>query len=251
MGTFTQLEGLAQHLGRWEGRFIQLDPCTFTPISRRQSLITFERLPQGGISQTNVYFDVEETIDDARPGQRWIYHDLAAGLRFFPDGSFSNGRLQLAPFSEFAAEQGFLWKDRKARVVTQFDPQGYLKAITLILEVRGRWTEPDPAGFGSVLAPDQIPRSWQGETICYRAADLIPSEPDQSRVTLSGEPHPLLGNLWLSGARQVPDPLRQRDRSFCLELGWMPEPQVFLHLRREYDPSGAWQALCRSRTRSA
>lgn len=242
LAKFTPWDGLAQHLGRWQGRFIQFDPVGLIPIGERQSLITFEALAGGGIQQTNVYFELEEPIEDGRPGQSWVYHDLAGGLRFFPDGSFSNGRLQLAPFSDFGAEQGFLWQDRKARVVTQFARGGELSGITVILEVRGSWAE---QGFQtSLLTPDRIHRSWRGRQICFKTSDLIPTEsPIEFSGSLQQNLGLLPGNLWISGARQVPDPLKHRDRSFRLELGWMPDPQVYLQLIREYDSQGAWQQI--------
>ncbi len=242
MQNFTQLDGLAQHLGQWQGRFIQLDPVNLTLLNQRQSLITFERTSEGGIRQTNTYFDLEESIDESKPGQSWVYHDLAGGLRFFPDGSFSNGRLQRAPFSDFGAEQGFLWQDRKVRVVTQFAPQGQLTGITVILEVRGSWC--DQGIPSSVLTPDQLQRAWQGQQIEFTASDLTPTA---SSTEISPQdnsnPHFLPGHLWLSGSQQVPDPLKQRDRRFRLELGWLPDPQLYLQLIREYDSQGAWQRI--------
>lgn len=244
MTHFTALDGLAQHLGQWQGRFLQLDPISLHPISQRQSLISFERRSEGSIRQTNIYYGPEERIDAAQPGQSWVYTDLSPGIRFFPDGSFSNGRLQLAPFSEFGAEQGFLWGDRKARVVTLFNRQGQLSGLTVILEVRREWQPQDQAWISACLDPHWLHRPWQGQQLRYTTTDLSPS---QNSIRISPDhvqdPRFLIGNLWMSGARQVPDPLQQRERSFRLELGWMPEPGVYLQLIREYDPQGAWSQI--------
>ncbi|MFS8830507.1 DUF3598 family protein, partial [Synechococcus sp. R8-2] len=167
----TQKQCLALHLGVWHGLFSNYRPTAggWELGGQKRSLITFEALapssssgsPAAGsaIRQTNAYYPLQGS-PTPESSQSWVYQDFSPGLRFFPDGSFSNGRLQLAPFSDFAVEQGFLWGDRKARLVQQWDAQGRLVEVTAILERRGQAL--DPVADCAPLSREQLRACLQG-----------------------------------------------------------------------------------------
>ncbi|MFT0813758.1 DUF3598 family protein [Synechococcus sp. OH20] len=251
----TQRQCLALHLGEWHGLFCEYRPTAhgWELVGQKRSLITFEALDLGGIRQTNAYYPPQGSpTPESR--QSWVYEDFSPGLRFFPDGSFSNGRLQLAPFGDFAVEQGFLWGDRKARLVQQWDPQGRLVGVTVILERRGQALDL-AADFPSLTKAQlglALQGRWRGIAQSFSAVDSLPSE---TEVQFWGEEEtgiraPLPGGLWMGGPDPLPIPTLHRDRRFSVSLGWFPEGpegRHLLRLVRDYDEGGAWQRVTLTR----
>ncbi len=245
----TQRQCLALHLGEWHGLFSEYRPTAhgWELVGQKRSLITFEALDLGAIRQTNAYYPLQGSpTPESR--QSWVYQDFSPGLRFFPDGSFSNGRLQLAPFGDFAVEQGFLWGDRKARVVQQWDPQGRLVGVTVILERRGQALEP-AADFPSLTNKQlgaALQKRWRGIAQSFSAADSLLSETYVDLSEWASLWDPLPGGLWITGPDPLPIPTLHRDRHFCVSLGWFPEGpegRHLLRLVRDYDERGAWQRV--------
>ncbi|MEN9225833.1 MAG: DUF3598 family protein [Thermostichus sp. HHBFW_bins_43] len=257
----TQKQCLALHLGEWHGLFSDYRPTAdgWELSGQKRSRITFETLDSpsaaessgaaSGIRQTNTYYPLQgsPTLGNSHS---WVYQDFSAGLRFFSEGSFSNGRVQLAPFSDFAVEQGFLWGDRKARVVQQWDAQGRLVEVTTILEERGQML--DPAGVSPPISKEQLRErlqgQWRGIAQSFAAGDYHPSERE---VCFSGAEwmsdwDPLPGGLWIAGPDPLPMPTTHGDRSFSVSLSWFPRPEdgrQGLRLIRDYDARGAWQRV--------
>jgi Domain of unknown function (DUF3598) len=252
-----QMQCLAMHLGRWEGIFADFSPDARF-LSQKESVILFEEPEPNMIRQTNRYPGCEDKV--------WEYQDLSRSLQFFEDGSFSNGRVQLAPFSAFAAEQGFLHGDYKARMVHLFDTDGKASAITTIQEVRGSYQEPasihNPLesllgiwrGEALVLFPDwPEPEKFESELILEKVGGQVrrQSKIGMHTVDWSGtvedesvnfDSYRMVfypGNLLAISPWQLP--LFSSDKSFFVETGWFIEPRLCLRMIRHYDPKGAWQ----------
>lgn len=245
----TQRECLALHLGEWHGLFSEYRPTAhgWELVGQKRSLITFEALDRDAIRQTNAYYPLEGSPNPTSR-QSWVYRDFSPGLRFFPDGSFSNGRLQLAPFSDFAVEQGFLWGDRKARLVQQWDAQGRLVEVTAILERRGQAL--DPVADCAPLSREQLRAClqgrWRGIAQSFSAADSLLSETHVDLSEWASPWDPLPGGLWMGGPDPLPIPTLHRDRRFSVSLSWFPEGpegRHLLRLVRDYDERGAWQRV--------
>ena len=246
----TPIQCLALHLGEWHGLFSDYRPTAhggWELVGQKRSLITFEALELGAIRQTNAYYPLEGSPNPTSR-QSWVYRDFSPGLRFFPDGSFSNGRLQLAPFSDFAVEQGFLWGDRKARVVQQWDAQGCLARVTVISERRGQPL--DPVADCSPLSKERLRAClqgrWRGIAQSFSAADSLLSETHVDLSEWASPWDPLPGGLWMGGPDPLPIPTLHRDRRFSLSLSWFPEGpegRHLLRLVRDYDERGAWQRV--------
>ncbi|MEN9202394.1 MAG: DUF3598 family protein [Thermostichus sp. DG_1_6_bins_120] len=250
----TQKQCLALHLGEWHGFFSTYQPTAagWQLSGQKCSRIRFEALGTdgtGGIRQTNSYYPLQGS---PRPGSchSWVYQDFSAGLRFFPEGSFSNGRVQRAPFSDFAVEQGFLWQDRKARVVQQWDPQGHLVQVTTILERRGQLPE-----LAAELFPlskeelrERLQGEWWGVAQSFSSLDYRLQETEVHFCGTAWLSHwdPLPGGLWIGGTDPLPTTTAAGERSFSVSLSWFPQPercQEVLRLIRDYDARGAWQGV--------
>ncbi len=247
----TQRECLALHLGEWQGLFCEYRPTAhgWELVGQKRSLITFEALDRGPIRQTNAYYPLQGSPTPTSR-QSWVYQDFSPGLRFFPDGSFSNGRLQLAPFGDFAVEQGFLWGDRKARVVQQWDAQGHLVGVTVILERRSQALDlvADFPALTQAQLGAALQGRWRGIAQSFSAVDSLLSEIE---VQFWGEEEtgirdPLPGGLWMGGPDPLPIPTLHRDRRFSVGLSWFPEGpegRHLLRLVRDYDERGTWQRV--------
>jgi Domain of unknown function (DUF3598) len=252
-----QMQCLAMHLGQWEGVFTNFSPdATF--LSQKESVILFEEPEPKVIRQTNRYPGCTDRV--------WEYRDLSRGLQFFEDGSFSNGRGQLAPFSDFATEQGFLHGDRKARIVHLFDTEGKASSVTTIQEVRGSYHQPisidNPLktlvgtwrGEALVLSPNW-PEPEKLESVCTLEKDGMQVH-RQSRIGVDTvgwngtdkdgyvdfDSYSMVfypGNLWAVSPGQLP--VLSTDKSFSIEIGWFIEPRACLRMIRHYDATGAWQ----------
>jgi Domain of unknown function (DUF3598) len=80
-------------------------------------------------------------------------------------GAFSKGSLQVAPFSEFGAEYGFVSENRRSRLVQLFDKQSCFSNLTLICEIR----ESSDALLRPDLTVEQLVGKWQGKACTFYA----------------------------------------------------------------------------------
>ncbi len=251
----TQSQCLALHRGQWNGLFRQYTP-DLVCLSIKKSLITFEEPEPGLIRQTNSY--------DGSAPQSWEYQSFATGLRFFEAGSFSNGRVQLAPFSAFATEQGFLWHDRKARIVQLFDPQGQPTSFTTICEARhGPLLDPIPVqllgawhGTAQILTPDwpepevaQTQDLWTGTDHQVRRVSHLGAQVTEQQGTLTASGvHLGSDRYWvfaegLMARSPAQLPITGSKKSFEIEIFWWLSPTQRLRLLRGYDQRGTWHRV--------
>ncbi|HEY9751759.1 MAG TPA: DUF3598 family protein, partial [Coleofasciculaceae cyanobacterium] len=195
------------------------------------------------------------------------YRTVGSQNIFFETGAFSKGSLQLAPFSEFGAEYGFVAENRRLRFVQLYDRQGNLSSLTLIREFRSG----TDAGERPPLTVEQLLGQWQG-TACTAYADWRPSDTCSTRLevqdlgdgrlrqqlsfgdrTLTSTAQ-IAGNILLfeegPSPRKIlllPDgtssntPLQLRLRQpFFVEVGWLVTEQQRQRLVRSYNEKGEW-----------
>jgi len=255
--------GLALHLGTWTSLFtdyhLDIVKRTYTTGKITPTEIIFEQPEPMLIQQTNRY-----------PGETpkiWEYRNFAAGLCFFQEGSFSNGQVQLAPFSAFGVEQGFLVGDTKIRLVQLFDEQGRIGKIVWIREQRnslGLTTPTPPVAQG-------LAGTWQGLAYVMKGDSLQPeplattthwhfaTETVSRHTTIGsqetdiwearGDTSVFVGHSYVGyflpgggyGLMPLELPQLARDKSFWVEMGWQVNPEQCLRMRRTYNLQGAWE----------
>ncbi len=259
-------QNFLQNLGVWQGSFtsISVDGQVLdsTPSIlelaglENNQLVKFRlrRFPPGGYDEPPISDMVQE------------YRSLARQIVFFPTGAFSKGSIQLAPFSEFGAEYGFVAGDRRSRFVHLYDRDGNLSSLTLIREFR----RDSPASERPPLTVEQLVGHWQG-TAHTAYADWQPPEtyPTNLQVSLNnGRLHQELsfaGHTIGSTARidgnqlhfednsvprrmlLLPDgtsshvPLQlPRRTAFFVEVGWLVSATERQRLIRSYNDKGEW-----------
>jgi hypothetical protein len=152
-----------KNLGEWVGSFTQVS-TEGDILSSTPSLLTLEGLEDNQLVRFRVRrfannLSEQPTVDNSQE-----YRSLGKQAVFFDTGAFSKGSLQVAPFTEFGAEYGFVAGDRRSRLVQLFDNQGSFANLTLIREMR--------SGTEAALRPDltveQLLGKWAGTAwTCY------------------------------------------------------------------------------------
>jgi hypothetical protein len=150
--TKSQWECFLQNLGVWEGSFSNFSPQG-TFLKDTPSRLSLE------------YLNHNQTVllTLSRLGQDVIreFSSVGGGLLFFENGSFSEGVIQLGPFSEFGAELALVHENRRLRLVQLFDKTGQLKELILIREHLAR----TPAPERPTLQINDLLGEWQGQAV--------------------------------------------------------------------------------------
>lgn len=189
----------------------------------------------------------------------------------FENGAFSQGSIQLGPFSEFGAELGLIYQNSRLRLVQLFDKTGELNKLTLIREhLAGTQPSQRPP-----LTVNDLVGEWQGEAVTiypdWRSSDTYPvnmqlqlENQDRIRQTTTFDGHTITSTATIKGSiihfdqnpqNQVqvlllPDgasatsPLKvQLRQPLFLEVGWLLEPNLRQRMIRKYSDKGEWTSL--------
>src|SRR5689334_3333436 len=112
----SQWESLLQNLGEWQGSFTRFSPQG-NLLEDIKSVVSLE-----GLNENKTIRQIVR-----REGQEDLvleYSSLARTTLFFENGAFSQGSIQLAPFTEFGAELGLIHENCRLRLVQLFDKNG-------------------------------------------------------------------------------------------------------------------------------
>lgn len=258
----SQWECFLQNLGVWEG--------SFTNFSPQGTLLndTPSRLSLEGLNNSQ---KVRLTL--SRSGQDIIreFNSVGGGLLFFENGSFSEGLIQLGPFSEFGGELALVHENRRLRLVQLFDSSGQLKELILIREhLAGT-----PAAECPTVQINDLLGEWQGQAVTIypdlRSPDtystifklqlddagrLIQSTSFSDRTitstaTIKGpivlfdqDPQKQVQVLFLPNGASATSPLKvQLRQPFFLETGWLIQPNLRQRMIRKYNEKGEWVSL--------
>ncbi|MDZ8185376.1 MAG: DUF3598 family protein [Nostoc sp. ChiSLP02] len=258
----SQWECFLENLGVWEGSFANFSPQG-TLLNDTPSRLSLEQL--------NDSQRVRLTL--SRSGRDLVreFSSVGGGLLFFENGSFSEGLIQIGPFSEFGGELAFVRENRRLRLVQLFDKTGNLSGITLIRE----YLAGTPAAERPPLQLDALLGEWQGEAVTiYRdlrspdiysttlklqldnAGRLIQSTSFAGRTitstaTIKGSivlfdenPEKQIQVLFLPDGASATSPLKvQLRQPLFLEAGWLIQPNLRQRMIRSYNDKGEWISL--------
>ncbi|MEB3322243.1 MAG: DUF3598 family protein [Synechococcaceae cyanobacterium] len=265
----TQWQNFLRNRGEWRGSFTQLDDQG-RELDTTPSILTL----QSEDNDTLVRFRLRRFADgkDAPPTQdlQQEYRTLGRQVVFFSTGAFSKGSLQVAPFTRFGAEYGFVAPDRRLRLVQLYSESGRFASMVLIREFRSG----SAARERPPLEVEHLIGTWRGEFATITADWPEPSlqasltrvertAPDRLRITTeAGDDHhsregvvegrviecagetPRRIHLLADGAASdVPLQVDHR-HPFHVEASWMVSPRERQSLVRRYDGTGRW--ICSS-----
>jgi hypothetical protein len=209
------------------------------------------------------------------------YRSLNRSILLFENGAFSQGSIQWGPAAEFGAELGLIdhvseavAKNRRLRLVQQFNLEGKLSRLTLIREQR--------AGTDAAERPplqlEHLLGEWQGEATTlypdWRSPDTYPTRLKlqieaedrlvqqlsfgegpatksitstariQGSILLFDQSTPPVQVLLLPDGASSNCPLQvMSGQGFVLEVGWLLQPDLRQRLIRRYDNKGGWVSL--------
>ncbi|MEH2410593.1 DUF3598 family protein [Nostoc sp.] len=266
----SQWECFLQNLGVWEGSFTNFSPQG-TLLNDTPSRLSLEGLNN---NQT-----VRLTLSRSGQDVKREFSYVGGGLLFFENGSFSEGLIQLRPFSEFGAELALVHENRRLRLVQLFDQTGNLSGLTLIPEhLAGTQTAERPT-----LQLDDLLGEWRGEAVTiypdWRSRSVSEGDsPDTYSTTLKlqlddtgrliqstsfgdrtitsiatikdpiilfdQDPQKQVQVLLLPDGASATSPLKvQLRQPLFLEVGWLIQPNLRQRMIRSYNEKGEWVSL--------
>jgi hypothetical protein len=258
-------QNFLKNLGQWRGSFTRLTPQGEV-LSATPSILTLEGLEENRLVRFRLRrYDNPDYQDPPSQDYSQDYRSLGRQAIFFDTGAFCKGPWQLAPFSEFGAEFGFVDGDRRFRFVQLYDRDLNLSSLTLIREFRQGSVaqERPPLSLGQLLG------TWRGEA-CTAYPDWRDPEIKATTLTITQNGDRLhqvftLGNQTIQnqgkiegqrirwtgthsstllllpdgGSSDAPDRLQLR-QPFSVEVGWLVRDNERQRLIRHYDEKGAW-----------
>jgi hypothetical protein len=200
----SQWDCLLQNLGCWQGSFTHLS---------KQGEILNDIPSETSLELKDDRSTVKQVVRRFYDGQPQAlvleYRSLNKSTVFFDNGAFSQGSLQFSPYSDFGAELGLIYGDRRMRIVTLYD-KSQLDRFTFIREhLPNSQTSERPA-----LTLEALLGKWEGESVTLAADWLVPEstptttewEREGDRVIMSLQMSTPSGNQTISSVAHI-DPL--------------------------------------------
>ncbi|MBE9009556.1 DUF3598 family protein [Pseudanabaenaceae cyanobacterium LEGE 13415] len=258
----SQWDCLLANLGAWEGSFTRLSPSGKV-LEDVPSIVSFT-----GLNDNQTMRQIVRLSPPNQPVSEKVleYSSLGRNILLFDNGAFSQGTIQFAPFSEFGAELGLIWNDRRLRLVQLFDKQAKLTGLTLIREkLSGSETPERPplqaddligewSGEATTIYPDyRSPDSYTTTLKIQREGDRLHQELNFGRsiVTTAQIEGSVLkfdsSNVQVlllpdGASSNCPTEIQPR-KPFVLEVGWLIQPDLRQRLIRTYSDKGEWVSL--------
>ncbi|RUR77513.1 DUF3598 family protein [Chlorogloeopsis fritschii PCC 9212] len=258
----SQWECLLQNLGEWQGSFTRVSPQGEI-LEDTPSIVCLEGLNDNQTIRQTIRLGTDKKILE--------YSSLGRGVLFFQNGAFSQGSIQLAPFSEFGAELGLIDENSRLRLVQLFDKNGQLNQFTLIREYLAGSPKPEHPS----VSVEALLGEWHGEAVTiypdWRSPDtysttlklqlddagklvqslFFDSKTITSSAVIEGsilkfdqDPHKQVQVLLLPDGASATSPLKvQLRQAFVLEVGWLIKPNLRQRMVRSYNDKGEWVSL--------
>lgn len=258
----SQWECFLQNLGVWEGSFTNFSPQG-TLLNDTPSRLSLEHLNNSQKVRLTLSRSGQDVIRD--------FNTVGGGLLFFENGSFSEGLIQLGPFSEFGGELAFVHENRRLRLVQLFDNTGQLKELILIREhlagtpaaerpplqindllgewqgqavtIYPDWRSPNTYSTTLKLQLDDAGRLIQSTSFAERTITSTATIKD-SIVLFDQDPEKQVQVLFLPDGASATSPVKvQLRQPFFIEAGWLIQPNLRRRMIRSYNEKGEWVSL--------
>ena len=259
-------QNFLKNLGEWRGSFTTIN-AEGQVVNSIPSILNLESFENDQLVRFRLRrFQHGDYESPPTSDTQQDYRSLGKQVVFFETGAFSKGSLQVAPFTPFGAEYGFVHADRRFRLVQLYQETGDADGLVLIREFRsGSDARERPA-----LTMEQMRGCWRGQAATITADWSEPlHEQSQTEFTLSTpghvQIHSELGELKTTqeGVMQddrivfdgadprqmylLPDggsslaPIHVSHRKeFTVETGWLRSPDEHQRLIRRYNERGEW-----------
>lgn len=270
----SQWENFLQNLGEWHGSFTQISPRGEV-LQDTPSIISLE----GFNDNKNVRLKLRRfSPNPSGVGEPEVselvreYQSLGRDILFFENGAFSQGTIQLAPYSECGAEFGFIYNYRRLRFPLTYNTDGNLSTLILIREKQLDKNVPERPP----LTVDDLLGEWEGEAVTMypdlRSPDFYSTKLQLhlengdrlvNTITFSSNATVISSSARIDGAVLhfnegalpvqvvlLPDggsctlPVKIAPRKpIFFEAGWLVEPNLRFRMIRSYNERGEWVSL--------
>ena len=270
----SQWENFLQNLGEWHGSFTQISPRGEV-LQDTPSIISLEGLNDNKTVRLKLRRFSPNPSGVGEPEVSELvreYQALGRDILFFENGAFSQGTIQLAPFSECGAELGFIYNYRRLRFIQIYNTDGNLSKLTLIREKQLDKNVPERPP----LTVDDLLGEWEGEAVTmypdWRSPDfystkmqlhLESSDRLVHKITFGSNATVISSSASIDGSvlhfnegaspMQVvllPDggsctlPVKiELRKPIFFEAGWLVEPDLRFRMIRSYNERGEWVSL--------
>lgn len=259
----SQWESLLLNLGEWQGSFTRFSP-NGELVKNLNSVVSLQGLNNNQTIHQVVSCEGEKDLV-------LEYSSLGRGVLFFPNGAFSQGTIQLAPFSESGSELGLIHQNRRLRLIQVFDKNGELDNLTLIREhlagtdkvestnvtvqsLVGEWQGEALTIYPDLRSPDIYSTKMQLQINAAGGLDVNFIFPDYTKtstatikdsVILFGQQSSNQVQVLLlpDGASATCPRKMQLRQPFFMEVGWLIEPNLRQRMIRTYNDKGEWISL--------
>lgn len=262
----SQWECLLENLGEWRGSFTRFSPA-IELLEDTPTVVSLQGLNNNQVIRQTI----SRVLSTGEVSEKVLeYSSLGRSVLFFDNGAFSQGSIQIAPFSEFGAELGLIDGNLRLRLVQLFNKNSELEYITLIREVLA---DTQPREIPD-LTIEQLLGEWVGEAVTiypdWRSPDTYPTHLN-IYLNESGELVQQLSfaNRTINSIAKIQESILYFDRSpqkiqvlllpngasatcptkvtfgqnFFLEVGWLYLPNQRQRLIRSYNEKGEWVSL--------
>jgi hypothetical protein len=260
-------ENFLKNLGEWRGSFTSVS-LEGELLSSTPSILNLEGFEDDRLVRLRLRrFGAGGYSEPPTSDYSQEYRYLGSQAIFFETGAFSKGSFQLAPYSEFGAEYGFVDGDRRSRFVQLFNGQGNPSSLTLIREFRSG----TDACERPPLTVEQLLGQWQGKALTVYS-DWQPSETCTTHLEVKDiggdrlQQQVSFGDFTLASTAKIdgntlhfedgvaprkilllPDgissntPLQLKlQQPFFVEVGWLVSASDRQRLIRSYNEKGEW-----------
>ncbi len=269
-----QWENFLQNLGEWHGSFTQLS-TRGEVLQDTPSIISLEGVNDNKIVRLKLRRFSPNPSGVGEPEVSELvreYQTLGRDILFFENGAFSQGTIQLAPFSECGGEFSFIYNYRRLRFLPIYNTDGNFSQLTLIREKQLDKNVPERPH----LTVDDLLGEWEGEAVTmypdWRSPDfystnlqlhldgadrLVYKITFGSNATVISSSASIDGSVlhFNEGASPVqvvllPDggsctlPVKiELRKPIFFEAGWLVEPDLRFRMIRSYNERGEWVSL--------
>jgi len=269
-----QWDNFLQNLGEWHGSFTQLS-TRGEVLQDTPSIISLEGFNDNKTVRLKLRLFSPNPSGVGEPEVSELvreYQALGRDMLFFENGAFSQGTIQLAPFSECGAELGFIYNYRRLRFIQLYNTDGYLSTLTLIREKQLDKNVPERPP----LTVDDLLGEWEGEAVTmypdWRSPDfystkmqlhLESSDRLVHKITFGSNATVISSSASIDGSvlhfNQGTSPVQvvllpdggsctlpvkiELRKPLFFEAGWLVEPDLRFRMIRSYNERGEWVSL--------
>lgn len=254
----SQWNAFLKNIGEWQGSFTHLSPQGEL-LKDTKSFLSLEGLNDNQTIRLTLCLGEDKKVLE--------YTSVGNGITFFENGAFCQGTIQLAPFSQFGAEFGFIHDNHRLRLVQLFNNLQLSKFVlirehlsqtqpvqrpTLTIDaLLGKWIGEAVTIYPDLREPNKYSTQMDLnldsngkliQTLSFANRTITSAATIKDSILLFEESQVQV--LLLPNGASVTSPLEiELRKPLFLEVGWLINPNLRQRMIRSYNDKGEWISL--------